>query len=316
MPTVVVHHDLPIADALRDRWDDLTVVATSNPGETASTLAEAECLVCNPTNWDDRYLDGLGPGDWIQATSAGYDAFPIERLRERGVTFTNAAGIHDPIVAEHVFALTFAFSRLIPEFAAKQNERVWGPRADVSAHLTDWKDRTLTIFGLGSIGEAVASRALAFDMEVYGIKRTPEDYAGCLPADRVLGGDAFHDVLEETDLLVVTVPLTDATHHAIDDAVFRALPDSAILINVARGPVVDEAALEEALQAERLAGAGLDVFESEPLPEASPLWSRDDVLVTPHVGGRSNNFTERFAALFAENYERWRTDDSLSNRIA
>jgi D-2-hydroxyacid dehydrogenase (NADP+) len=98
--------------------------------------------------------------------------------------------------------------------------------------------------------------------------------------------------------------------------VFRALPDSAVLINVSRGPVVDEDALVEALREDEIAGAGLDVFETEPLPEDSPLWDREDVLVTPHVGGRSDTFPARFADLFAENYERWRAGEPLRNEIA
>jgi D-2-hydroxyacid dehydrogenase (NADP+) len=205
---------------------------------------------------------------------------------------------------------------MIPEFVSKQAEHTWGPRTAVTADLTDWTGQTLTVYGLGSIGETIAERGSAFGMDVYGVKRDPEDYDGCLPAGRVLASDEFHDVLPETDLLVAIAPLTEETRGSIDGAVFRALPDSAILINVSRGPVVDEAALVDALRAGELAGAGLDVFEAEPLPADSPLWDREDVIVTPHVGGRSNSFPTRFADLFAENYGRWRADEPLQNQIA
>lgn len=315
MPTVVVNHDLPLADALEGRYDDLTVVSAAGTDEAISALADAEFLVCNPGRWDDRLLEALDPGDWIQATSAGYAAFPLEEFRERGVSFSNATGVHDPVVAEHVFALAFAFSRTIPTFVSKQRARVWGPRDEVTADLTDWTGRTLTVYGLGSIGETIAERGSAFGMDVYGVKRDPDDYDGHLPAARVLAGDEFHDVLPETDLLVGIVPLTEETRGSIDETVFRALPDTAILVNVSRGPVVDEAALVDALRAGEIAGAGLDVFETEPLPEASPLWDREDVIVTPHVGGRSDTFPTRFADLFLDNYERWRRDESLRNQI-
>lgn len=316
MPTVVVNHDLPIDSELEGRRDGITVVSTTGREETVSALADARILVCNPSNWDDRYLEALAPDDWVQATSAGYDAFPIDEFRDRGVTFTNAAGIHDPVVAEHVFALALAFSRTIPAFVSKQRDRVWGPRTEVTAGLSDWKDDTLTVYGLGSIGEEVAERGLAFGMDVYGVKRDPEAYAGCLPAERVLAADDLSDVLPVTDLLVAAVPLTEETRMSIDADVFRAVPDSTVFINVARGPVVDETALVEALRTGEIASAGLDVFETEPLPEGSPLWNRDDVIVTPHVGGRSDTFPGRFVDLLMENYERWRQDEPLRNRIA
>jgi D-2-hydroxyacid dehydrogenase (NADP+) len=316
MPTVAVDHDLPLADALEGRCEDLAVVSTEGPEATTAALADAEALVTNPTRWDDRLLESLSPGDWVQATSAGYAAFPVEAFRERGVAFANASGLHDPVVAEHAFALAFAFSRTILEFVSKQAEHVWGPRTAVTADLTDWTGDTLTVYGLGSIGETIARRGSAFGMDVYGVKRDPDDYDGSLPDERVLASEAFHGVLPETDLLVAIVPLTEETRGSLDASVFRALPDSAVLINVSRGPVVDEAALVGALRGDELAGAGLDVFETEPLPDESPLWDREDVIVTPHVGGRSNTFPGRFADLFAENYERWRAGEPLRNRIA
>ena len=315
MHTAVVNHDLPIAEALEGRHEDLSVVKVSGVEETVSALFEAEILVCNGTRWDEQFLEGLESGNWLQPTSAGYDAFPVDELADRGVRLSNASGVHNPVVAEHAFALAFAFSRMVPEFSAKQNRTEWGPRDEISSELTDWKNHTLTVFGLGSIGEDIAVRGLAFEMDVYGIKRDPDDYNGGLDPDRVLGTEAFHDVLPETDLLVIVVPLTDETRNTIDTDVFRALPDSAIVINIARGEVVDEGDLLDALEDDEISSAGLDVFEAEPLPVESPLWERDDVLVTPHVAGRSNTFPDRFADLFFDNYERWRTDSELINRV-
>lgn len=315
MPTVVVRHDLPIDTVLRDRVEDLTVRAAANAEETVAGLTDAELLVCNTANWDDRFLAELDSGDWVQTTSAGYDTIPVTELGERGIALSNAAGVHDSVVAEHAFALALAFSRNIPEFVSKQSDRTWGPRTAVTAELTDWRNDVLTIYGLGNIGEAIAERGIAFGMDVYGVKRRPDDYDGYLPPDRVLASDGFRDALPETDLLVVSVPLTERTRRSIDADVFRALPESSIVVNVARGEVVDQVALLDALRSGEIAGAGLDVFETEPLPEDSPLWSRDDVVVTPHVGGRSNDFPERFVSLFSENLERWRNGESLVNAV-
>lgn len=315
MSTVVIAHDLPIGEALRGRRDELRVQSLNETKATISALEDAKVFICNPVRWDDQLLAGLDPGDWVQVTSAGYDAYPIKMFRELNIDFSNAAGIHDSVVAEHVFALALAFTRNIPSFARRQREHSWGPRSEVSLELTDWKNKRLTVYGLGSIGETIARRGVAFGMDAYGIKRDPDDYQGCLDADRVYPPTELHEVLTETDLLVVVVPLTEETRGSIDSAAFEVLPDSALLVNVARGPVVNEEALLDALRDDAISGAGLDVFATEPLPDESPLWDRDDVLLTPHVGGRSDTFPRRFSDLFLENYDRWNADEPLVNQV-
>ena len=136
------------------------------------------------------------------------------KLRNRGITLTNATGVHDPVVAEHVFALAFSFSHQLPRLISDQTEESWGSRTDLSMEMTDWKDSTLTVYGLGSIGEEIAKRGSAFEMNVYGIKRTPTDYEGCAPDERVLSNDEFFDILPETDLLMAIVLLTDETRRS------------------------------------------------------------------------------------------------------
>lgn len=315
MPTVVINHDLPLANSLEGQRDDLSVIATSDTGETLSALREAKMLVCNSGGWDESYIEILDPGDWIQITSAGYDSYPIDIFRERGIALTNATGNYGPVVAEHTFALALSFSRMLPHFLRNQEQRKWGSRTEISLKLGDWKDHTLTIYGLGNIGESIAERGLAFDMDVYGIKRSPDDYDGCLAADQVLSESDFHDILPETDLLVAIVPLTEETRNSINRKVFQLLPDSAIFINVARGAVVEEKALINALRHGKIAGAGLDVFREEPLCQDSPLWERDDVILTPHIAGRSSTFPERFTSLFLENYDRWQENKALVNQV-
>lgn len=315
MPTVFINHDLPLAPEIRGERPDLTVLDAADHADPIAAAPDAEIIVSNAAEWDDVLLESLSAGDWVQTTSAGYDGFPVDRLAELGVRLTNATGNYGPVVAEHAFALALAFSRMIPTFVDKQQRHQWGPRTEVSLEITDWRDRTLTVYGLGNIGEAIAERGLAFDMNVYGIKRNPADYDGVLSKDRVIPTADFERVLPETDLLVAIVPLTPETEGSIDAAVFDAVPDSAILVNVARGPVVDTDDLISALENDRIAAAGLDVFDQEPLPADSPLWDRDDVIITPHVGGRSNTFPDRFADLFLDNYDRWRRDEPLINEV-
>ncbi|MBX0297378.1 D-2-hydroxyacid dehydrogenase [Haloarcula nitratireducens] len=313
MTTVLVYHDLPISKYLMNQRAGLTVRGVDTSEEALLALPDADVFVTNPSGWEDRFLAGLDRGDWVQATSSGYTAFPVETFRERGITFTNATGNYDAAVSEHVFALAFALSRGLPTFIDSQREHDW--QREHGTALTDWTGKTMTIVGLGSIGNTIAERALAFGMDVYGTKRSPDDYEGVLADERVIASDDWRSVLPETDLLVLTVPLTPDTRGMVAAAAFDALPDSAVLVNVARGPIVDEAALVDALEAGDISGAGLDVFETEPLPPESPLWELEDVIITPHVGGRSAVFVERFADLFLDNYDRRRAEESLRNAI-
>jgi D-2-hydroxyacid dehydrogenase (NADP+) len=302
-----------MSSALEGEYDDLSVVSTDSEKETRQALENASIFAASSDSWRESYLEVLSPGDWIQITGAGYEQYPIDKLDKLGVKFSNGSGLHDPVVSEHVFALAFAFSRLLPMFEPEFDS--WSQRPEVSLELSDWVDHTLSVYGLGNIGESIAERGEAFGMEVYGIKQDVDGYEGCLSTDHVFSSDRFHDVLPETDLLVASVPLTEATRESIDAKVFELLPNSAIFINVARGSVADETALLEALRSNEIAGAGLDVFEQEPLPDDSPFWSRDDVIVTPHVAGRSDSYPGRFASLFLENYERWCANDRLVNQI-
>jgi phosphoglycerate dehydrogenase-like enzyme len=314
MPKAVIFHDTPIAEMIQSQTTDLTVIDTESKSVVHENLSDTDIFVTNPKGWSDTFLRYLSDGNWLQATSIGYAAFPVEQLREHGVTFTNAATVHDAVVSEHALALALALSRRLGPILDQQREHTWN--REVGAEMWDWKGRQMTVFGLGNIGEAIARRAQAFGFEVVGVKRTPSTYTGTLSRDRVVATDDVHDVLPDTDLLVLAVPLTDETHHIIDADVLAALPDSATLVNVARGPVVNEQILVTALENGELAGAGLDVFETEPLSSDSPLWDRDDVVVTPHVGGRSSDFPDRFTQLFVDNYDRWREGQSLVNRIA
>ncbi|WP_331234098.1 D-2-hydroxyacid dehydrogenase [Natronorarus salvus] len=310
---VTVRHDQPIAKALAGRREGLVVVGADSEREALEALPESDAFVINPTNWSDEYLESFTGGRWIQATSAGYSAFPIEEFESNGIAFTNASGNYGPPVADHAFALALALGRGISRCRDDQLDSKWN--RDIGSSLIDFSDRTLTVVGLGDIGEEVARRGEGFGMTVYGTKRDPSTYDGRLPADRVLASGKLDSLLPNTDVLVLAVPLTDETHHLVDENAIEALPDSAIVVNVARGPVIDERALVRALETDRIAGAGLDVFETEPLPEDSPLWDRKDVVITPHVGGRSASFVDRFVDLFLANHDRLERGEPLVNRI-
>lgn len=311
--SIVVRHDLPIEEAIATAREDLAVTAAGTTAEVGRALETADTLVINPSSWDDDLLAALDEGDWVQATSTGYAAFPIEAFEARGVTFTTATGNYGAPVADHAFALTLALTRGIAAFVDDQRRREWNRSR--GSDLIDLTDRTMTIVGLGDVGKSVARRAIGFGMDVYGTKRTPETDGGVLSAERIFPPEELESVIPETDVLVLTVPLTERTRGLVDRSTFERLPDSAILVNVARGPVVDRTALIEAIENDRIAGAGLDVFAEEPLPRSDPLWDLEDVIVTPHVGGRSDAFVDRFVDLFLENYDRRAAGDPMKNRI-
>ena len=172
--------------------------------------------------------------------------------------------------------------------------------------------KTLLVVGLGRIGQATARLAKAVGLRVLGVRRSEQAFEGI---DGLYPPERLHEALGAADFVVLHVPHTQATHHLIDADALACLKPGAVLINCARGAVVDEAALIEALGRERLAGAVLDVFESEPLPPESPLWTLDRVVVTPHVSDSVEDWQRRFAAFFRDNLERWRAGEALENVV-
>jgi len=244
--------------------------------------------------------------------SAGNDRVPLGTLRERGVTFARGT-VHGSAVAGHAIALAPALVRGVPGFRDRQREREWD--RSLGAELASLAGRTAAVVGLGAVGEAVVRRALAFDARVVGITRRPEAYDGRLDVDTVHPSGALLEVLAETDCSFSRVRSPGDTG-LVDAEALDALPDTAVLVNVARGPVVDEAALVRALRAGELAGAGLDVFEEAPLPEDSPLWDLDGALLTPHVAVHSRWYADRVAERFLESYDRWRREETPHGTVA
>jgi D-2-hydroxyacid dehydrogenase (NADP+) len=308
--TVLVHPDLPLGidgSRLRGEREGLSVERPDDEAAFREAVAIADVLLISNATWDDAYLDGLVPGTWVQSMSAGNDRVPLDAVRERGVTFARGT-VHGSAVAEHALALALSLLRGVPAFRDRQREREWD--RELGTELGSLAGRTLTVVGLGAVGEAVVRRALAFGTDVAGVTRRPDAYDGRLGDGAVHPPEALHDVLERTDVLVLACPLTGETRGLIDAGALRVLPETAVLVNVARGPVVDEDALVAALREGEIAGAGLDVFDEEPLPETSSLWDVEGVIVTPHVAVHSRWYADRVAERFLESYDRWRRGES------
>lgn len=274
------------------------------PGVLASE--EAVSFITGIKTWRDSYLDSLSQGDWVATVGAGYDPYPVEAFANKSVTFTHCPGVSAQQVAEHVFSMALSFSRCLWTFRDRQTDRTWEEPPD---GLTDLAGDICTIVGLGSIGEAVASRARAFDMNVRGVKRSVDGYDGA--AHEVFTPDVLLEALSGAGMVVLSVPLTEETRGLVGADELSQLAQGSILVNVSRGAVLRMDPLLNALDKGPLAAAGLDVTDPEPLPPDSPLWAREDVLVTPHCAGTSTKYAQRFLDRYVEQYDRWIDGDPL-----
>lgn len=245
---------------------------------------------------------------WIHLASAGVEHALFPELRERHITLTNGRGVYAVPIAEHVLGTMLALALDIPALVRRQGLREW--RAPGTVELLS---STAVIVGLGGIGREVARRCRAFGMRVLATRGHPENPDP--DADRVYAADALADILPLADWLIVSAPATPETRHIVGAAELAALPPGARLVNIARGSLVDERALIAALREGRLAGAALDVFETEPLPTESPLWGMPNVIISPHNAGASPRSLQRTLDLFLENLHRFLAGEPLKNVV-
>jgi phosphoglycerate dehydrogenase-like enzyme len=244
---------------------------------------------------------------FIQIMGAGVDALlPAPDLPAR-VRVANGRGISGNVMAEYALGWMLHFARRVDQNQAQQIRREWRLYAP---HQLE--GATCGILGMGAIGEAVAARARAFGMRVIATQRTPKP---CPYADLVLGPEETGRVLAESDYAVVILPLTPETRGSLDASQLARMKPDAVLVNMARGGIVDEKALAGMLREERLRGAVLDVFDEEPLPRGSPLWDVPNLIVTPHVAGFSRDYLPRSFEIFAENLRHLESGEPLRNEI-
>lgn len=247
---------------------------------------------------------------WISFWSAGMDGKAKPEYFERNLLLTNASGVHGPNIAEHVMAFILMFTRGMPSYLRAQSRGEWMR----DAGETELTGQTLGIVGLGRIGEALAVRAKAFDMRVIATKRSSRSrHSEAVIIDKLYPTEDLPQLLAESDHVCIALPYTPETHHLIDAKMLAQCKPTAYIYNIARGKIIDELALIDALKSGRLAGAGLDVFQTEPLPPESPLWKMENVLQTPHVSGITPHYFKRAAQLFAENVKRYLNGEPLAN---
>jgi phosphoglycerate dehydrogenase-like enzyme len=296
------------ADALADRLPEHDVHLARTHQDERESIADA--TVVTGMDVDEALLERAEDLACFASIYAGTDHLPMAELEARGVAVTSASGVHGPNIAEHVIGQILAFVRRFHEGWKREQRREWRHyQADELA------GSTVTVVGQGPIGQAIVERLEPFDVHTVAARYTPSKGG---PADEIIGldRDALHDAFADTDHLVLACPLTDETRDLLDEEAFVTLPTSATVVNIARGPVIDTDALVTAIRRNRIHGAALDVTDPEPLPEDHPLWSFDNVRLTPHNSGHTPAYFERLADIVAPNVERIEAGklDDLENR--
>jgi phosphoglycerate dehydrogenase-like enzyme len=249
---------------------------------------------------------------WIHSLSAGVEKLLFPALVESAVPLTNARGVFKRSLAEFVVLGMLYFTKRVRRMVDNQRAAKWD---NFSTEFIN--NKVMGIVGYGEIGRECALLAKPLGVKIHALRRNPERSAADPLLDRIYPAGKMHEMLEQIDVLLASAPLTPETHHLISDAAFKAMKPSAIVLNVGRGPVIHEAALIRALQAKQIAGAALDVFEEEPLPADSPLWSMDNVLISPHCTDRTVNpdWLDLSMQCFVENFWRFVKGQALENVV-
>lgn len=297
-------------DGLRQAFPDVLFSYADSEESMLAGIADAEVAFSSRIN-EDAFA--LAPSlKWVHSPAAGVGAMLFPEMRASDVLLSNSRGMNARPVAEHAIALMFALVRRLPQALEGQRTGKW-LQAELSS-LPTIQGRTMGIVGLGAIGSRLARMAAALGMRVIATRRDPKAERPPEVAE-VMPPDALSRLLAESDVVVITAPLTEETRGMIGGAEMALMKPTAVLINVSRGKLVREKDLVEALAAGRLAAAGLDVFEREPLSADSPLRGMPNVLLTPHIAGFREDYWEAAVELFAENLRRFRAGWPLLNLV-
>jgi len=318
---IVIQHRLALWNApawfgekLGQEFPGLEIVQRSNYDGIEAELRDTEVIFTislRPTQFT-----AASQLRWIHAPTAAVHQFMFPELIQSQVVLTNSTEVHGPVVAEHVMALIFALAKKIPQAALLQREKVWGQESmwNEGQHLREIAGATLGLIGVGSIGRRVAQMASGLGMKVIAVrehvqKGTPQG------VQAVYSAAELDRLLAQSDFVVLAAPLLATTQRLMNAERFAQMKPDAFLINVGRGPQVDEAALAEAIRKRQIAGAALDVFDQEPLPADSPLWDLDTLLITPHTAGLTEKLWQRHYDLFSENVRRYMAHQPLQSVV-
>ena len=290
-------------------------VICAAPERAAEIVGEAEIVVCS--KFPAELLERAAHLRWLDFWHAGLEKNITPELLAREISITNASGVHGPNIAEHVLALMLMFTRRLPFYFRAQIEKRWArPSGQLpsGSGIGELTGQTLGIIGLGRIGEALAARAKSFEMKIIAVKHNVNSrHDASVTVDALYPIERLDTLLEQSDHIAVSLPLTAETENLLNREKLALVSPNSFIYNISRGKIIDQTALIEALQTGKISGAGLDVFDEEPLAADSPLWDLDNVILTPHVAGFTPHYFERAALLFAANLKKYAAGQPLDN---
>jgi phosphoglycerate dehydrogenase-like enzyme len=302
-----------IRERLQQQFPDHHFLQLQNYDRVPQEIADTDVFI----GWSLRPEQFVAANKlrWIHSPAAAVHQLMYPELVRSNVVVTNSTGIHGPVVAEHAIAVLLALAKRLPQAMRYQEKHEWSQ--DQLWHSQprprEVADSTLLVIGMGSIGREFACRARALGMRILGVRENPAK--GLSGADEVYSPQQIDEVLPQADYVLLCTPVTPATTGLMNAARLSKMKPDAYLINVARGPLIDEPALLDALQKRRIAGAALDVFNEEPLPASSPFWSLDNILITPHTAAVTERLWERHYRLIADNMKRFLAGERLLNEV-
>ncbi len=305
---IVLTHPEPVRqqyyDHLRENFPGLIVHVVDHHGKVGPYIASADVLMTFDIMIADHVLKEAASLKWIHALSTGTGGIEQLPSLRSGVVLTSTRGVHGAPMSEAALMAMLALARDFPRSVRNQGRRTWARHTP-----TLLEGKTIGIFGVGVIGAALAGKCRALGMTVIGVDPVEREVAG---VDRMLGWDKAPSVMGELDYVVLLIPATPGTRGIMDAHVLSKMKPTAFLVSLGRGEVLDEDALLKALQERRIAGAALDVFRTEPLAEDHPFWSMDNVIITPHLGGSSDEYPRRAFPILDHNMRRFLAGDTAN----
>lgn len=312
LTVLVVESDVDRVDEyaamIRKRFPGLQVLCAKDAASIEDQIAKADVILAAPSYVPTHLFDRARRLRWFQGTGAGVDRLLPIRDRISDIIVTNARGLHGEIIADFVMGGITILHWDFPRFMREQSRKEWHPRS-----VAPLAERTLGVIGLGSIGATIARRGKSIGMTVVGSNReVSQPISG---VDKLFPPEGLADLLQLSDFVVLAVPHLPETTRLIGSEQIRLMRRSAFLVNIARGLLIVESELIEALKRGTIAGALLDVFEREPLPAYSPLWTMPNVIVTPHMAGYATDYISRVFEIFADNMQRFLEKKPMRNVV-
>jgi len=302
-----------MSERIRERWPEMQVVHLPNYDRLLEELPDADIFVGYSMRVDQfAWAKKLR---WLHSTAAGVNQLMYPELRQSGIVITNASGVHSIPMVEHVLGVLVAMARRFPDLWRNQREHRWSQQEvwDRAPRPRELRGRVLLLIGFGAVGQEVAKLAKAVGMTIRAVTRSGHGDTNL--AEKIYPATELDAALQGADYVVLAAPETAETHHLIGAPQFQAMKPDAYFVNVARGSLVDESAMIEALREHRIAGAALDVAAHEPLPPESLLWDLENVFITPHLSASTESLWTRQTDLVMENFERWFAGKELRNRV-